>query len=251
MTPRFFYAGPLTLFDSVVLSESASFHATRVLRLTDASTVVLFNGDGYPYSCTVQIQGKKVLATIIAQGPADPKPLRPRVLAQAVLSNEKMAWVIEKAIELGVDRIVPITTQSAKVRLDPERGQSKQARWQDIAVSACAQCGRNTLVQIDAPCSLAAFLSTDSAATTVMFEPGDFPTLAQILPAMAIQTEQALRILVGPESGFSREEVAYVQARSAVTASLGWRVLRTETAGLAALAIIESQFALASHRKTE
>ncbi len=251
MTPRFFYAEPLTLNQSVVLSESASFHATRVLRLTDASAVVLFNGDGHPYSCTVQISGKKVLATVNAKGKADPKSLRPRVLAQVVLSNEKMAWVIEKAVELGVDRIVPITSHSAKVRLDPERGQSKQARWQEIAISACAQCGRNTGVQIDPPCSLAAFLAADSGASTVLFEPGDFPSLAHILPSMSIQTESPLRILVGPESGFSTEEITQAKTQGAVIASLGWRVLRTETAGLAALAVVESQFGLASHLKNK
>jgi 16S rRNA (uracil1498-N3)-methyltransferase len=229
MTPRFFHPDTLAVGQTVALSDTASFHASKVLRLTDASAIVLFNGDAHPYECQLHRDGKLVLATVLAKGASDPKPAFNRVLAQALLSNEKMAWVIEKAVELGVDQIVPLSSQSAKVKLDPERGQAKQERWQDIAISACAQCGRNTLVQIASPISFKEFLHSASTHPTVLLEPGSEMSLAQRLTQQRPAAGTTLQIMIGPESGFSFEEVEQAKKAGAQVASLGWRVLRTET----------------------
>jgi 16S rRNA (uracil1498-N3)-methyltransferase len=240
MTPRFFHHESLTVGQTVALSDSASFHAIKVLRLTDASNVVLFNGDAHPYECKLSRAGKQILATVLKQGPKDPAPPFQRVLAQALLSNEKMAWVIEKAVELGVDKIVPIRSHGAKVRLDPERGHAKQERWQDIAASACAQCGRNTLVTVEPPTTVIEFLSRTSEHTTVLFEPGATVSLARLLTQNQPTAGATLQLMVGPESGFSLEEIEQAKQAGATVVSLGWRILRTETAGLAALAVLET-----------
>ncbi len=243
MTPRFFHPQPLSAGQTIEMTDSASYHALKVLRLTDASELVLFNGDGHPYSANLAVTGKKAFATIVSKGPADQSAPIKRVLAQALLSNDKMAWVIEKAVELGVDDIVLIASQASKVRVDAQRGQAKQQRWQDIVYSACAQCGRNTVPQVIGPLSFEAFVSSNPASSaTVLFEPGNFTHFNESLQRLIQNNIETVRILVGPESGFTAEELQFANQHKVVTCSLGWRVLRTETAGLAALAMIEASF---------
>jgi 16S rRNA (uracil1498-N3)-methyltransferase len=237
MTPRFYQPDKLEPGQSVALTTNASFHAQKVLRLSDASAVVLFNGDGHPYASQLQIEGKRVSARVLEQGARDPVSSFRFVLGQALLSNDKMAWVIEKAAELGVDEIVPLATHSAKVKLDEQRGQAKQERWQELVQSACAQSGRNTVPTVQLPMSLGQFLTPRVNETVILFEPGEHTGFSSLLKSLPADKHHTVRLVIGPESGFIQAEVDFARKSGALVASLGWRVLRTETAGLAVLAI--------------
>jgi 16S rRNA (uracil1498-N3)-methyltransferase len=216
------------------LPESASVHLVRVLRLGLGDACVLFNGDGSDYEARlVAVPKRGAQAEVMRQLVATPEsPLR-TVLAQAIARGEKMDWVLQKATELGVSAIVPLVTERTEVKLDAERGEKRMAHWRGVMTAACEQSGRARVPRIAAPCSLADWLATVTQPGWYLDPQGDSG-------AQQIAPDGEIALVVGPEGGLGERDLSLLRAAGFRGLRLGPRVLRTETAGIAALAAIQS-----------
>ncbi|MFO1196276.1 MAG: 16S rRNA (uracil(1498)-N(3))-methyltransferase [Burkholderiaceae bacterium] len=237
--PRLHVPGGHLTGDVVELAPDASHQLARVLRLRAGEPVQLFDGQGRRFAarvldadarrCRLRVDG-------VEAGLPD-GPLR-ITLAQCLSSAEKMDWTIEKAVELGVHAIVPLASARSVVRLDPDRARRRAEHWARLVAAACAQCGRDRLPVVHEPLALAAWLASPRAgARRFVLSPGT-GTRIGALPSPGDDVE----LLVGPESGLSDEELAQALAAGCGALSLGPRVLRTETAGLAAVAALQARF---------
>ncbi len=249
---RCYIDAPLMAGDFVPLSESATVHLTRVLRLGLGSRIVLFNGDGCDYDAELSsLEKKSARAEVLAARAVNTEsPLR-LVLAQAVARGEKMDFVLQKATELGVSGIVPLITERTEVRLDAERGEKRLMHWQGVIASACEQSGRARLPALGQVATLANWLGS---AAIPGLDAHDAAT-AQRLPTFYLDpdAETSLRDLpdaahagacfvIGPEGGLGERDLAQLRAAGALGLQLGPRVLRTETAGLALLAAMQALY---------
>lgn len=233
-TPRFYSPTPLTPHHTIELAPELAHHAIRVLRLKAGTDIVLFDGQGGQYPATLIIDGKKGLAQTGAQASIDVELAGDITLVQGIPSGDKMDWIIEKAVELGAKRLIPIAAQRSVLQLSGERLNKRQRHWERIALSASEQCGRNRIMQIDAPLSLQAYLAQiDLTAQQALFcHPEAEQTLAQALtPGLT-----RITLLVGPEGGWSTQEQEMVKRCGIAPVKFGERILRTETAGLALIA---------------
>lgn len=226
---------PLAVGARIALPEDAAGHLVRVLRLGVGDACVLFNGDGNDYDARIaSISRKSVEADIgSARAVGNESPLR-IVLVQGIARGEKMDWILQKATELGVAGIVPVHGERGAVRLDGERAQKRLRHWRSVVVSACEQSGRARKPEVAAPCGLADALA-DLPATRLMLDPG----AAQPLPSNII--DNACALAIGPEGGWSTADMATLAAAGFAGARLGPRVLRTETAGIAAIAALQAR----------
>jgi 16S rRNA (uracil1498-N3)-methyltransferase len=197
-------------------------------------TLTLFDGRGGQYTAVVAEIGKK-RASAAVQAFKDVEAELPYAvtLAQGLPEGSKMDWIIEKAVELGATAVQPLAARRSVVRLAGERAEKRHAHWQSVIEAASAQCGRNRLAQLAAVDDIGRYLSETAGQLRILFS----PRASESLAAWAYRTEpQPVIILVGPEGGFTPEEEAAAIEAGAISLSLGPRVLRTETAGLAALA---------------
>ncbi len=230
---------PLQAGLSLDLPDAAAEHAIRVLRLGPGDTLVLFNGiDGLDHPCVIESADRRrarvrVLEPLAA---AAESPLS-LGLAQAIARGEKMDWVVQKATELGVARIVPLHTERSEVRLDQRRTEKRLAHWRGVAIAACEQSGRARVPQIDPPRSLSAWLDTLA---------GDDAHRLALLPEAGRRVREldlsggAAWLAVGPEGGWGESDLALLRQANFGALHLGPRVLRTETAGLAAMAALQA-----------
>lgn len=224
---------PLHAGAVVTLPEAAAHHATRVLRLSPGDAVAVFNGDGTAWRGTLTTLRPTVAVRLDAQGPAEPAPRCPITLVQALASGDKMDWVVQKATELGVSAIVPLAARRSVLKLAGARADKRVAHWRNVAIAACEQSGRNRVPEIADIVSLEAWLAHAHGGWVLSPEGGD---ALRDKPAPA----GALSVLVGPESGWDADELARMALRGIEPVRLGPRVLRTETAGLAALAAVQA-----------
>lgn len=234
---------PLVSGQTIDLPASAARHV-QVLRMQPGQTLTLFHGDGGEYTAQVVHMGRSdVRVTVGAHQALEREAPCAVHLVVGMPANERMDWLVEKATELGVHRITPVMTERSVLRLSGERAEKKQTHWQAIAISACEQCGRNRVPQIDAPQRLDTWLSTQQAS-----DPSSLPSSlravlslhegTQALPRWATQTQVAptpVMFLSGPEGGLSDAEDAAARQAGFVAVHLGTRVLRAETAALAVL----------------
>jgi 16S rRNA (uracil1498-N3)-methyltransferase len=241
---RLFQQGPLVPGASVALDEAAAHHALRVLRLGRGDAVELFNGDGRRYRGRLaEAQGRRAVVQVdSASDGATESPLA-LSLAQAVPSGDRMDWVVEKAVELGVTQIQPLLSRRCVVRLDAQRAARKLEHWQRIVVAACMQCGRDRLPAVLPVQPFDGWVRTAVAESTgdpfrLMLTPRATASLSSIPPQAA---SRGVWILAGPEGGLDDDEEALAAASGWLPVRLGPRVLRTETAGLAALASLQAR----------
>jgi 16S rRNA (uracil1498-N3)-methyltransferase len=233
-TPRVYVDAALASGSEIALPPEAAAHLTRVLRLRPDEAVVLFNGDGRDYAgrlLAVHRQEVRVLVRVAGEAEAEP-PLRLH-LAVGVSRGERMDFVIQKAVELGVASIRPLFTERSVVRLDAERLDRRHTHWHGVLVAACEQSGRRRLPHLHPAQALADWLPT-VAGTALLLDPQAVRSLAD-LPA----PQGAATLLVGPEGGLSADERARALSAGFVSVRLGPRILRTETAPLAALAAMQ------------
>ena len=238
--PRIYTDQPLRTGHEVLLPEQAGEHVARVLRLERGHPLILFNGDGREYDATLAGLAKRaVTAEVTGMREADREAPLQLTLAQGIARGEKMDWILQKATELGVARIVPIVTERTEVKLDEERAERRLAHWTQVIAGACEQSGRNRLPDIELPQRLDRWLGTlgDAAAMRLALLPNCDSTLRQ-LP----QLDNGAIVVVGPEGGLSDHDVAMLTQSGFRGLRLGPRILRTETAGIAALAALQALY---------
>ena len=236
---RCFVELPLPVGGNVALPESAAAHLVRVLRLQQGDACVLFNGDGHDYAARLSSVGKReVLADIqSAQAIANESPLH-LTLVQGIARGEKMDLILQKATELGVAAIIPVMAERTEVKLDAERTEKRMAHWRSVIASACEQSGRARLPTLSAPAALAeAARIVHADATKLTLDPTGDVSLA----TMQI-VGSAVVVAIGPEGGWSPRDRDTLSATGFTGLRLGPRILRTETAGLAAIAALQSRF---------
>jgi 16S rRNA (uracil1498-N3)-methyltransferase len=233
--PRFFHAEALAVGATLTLPEALAHHIL-VLRLALGTPLTLFNGDGGQYTALLTgIEKKRVSVEVKAFTPIDIELPYAITLAQALPESSKMDWIIEKAVELGVASIAPLAAQRCVVRLSSERAAKRQAHWQGIIVSASEQCGRNRLAQLAPLSDYQQWITQQDLHRRIILTPRAESSLANWARH---QAPQALTLVIGPEGGLSPAEENAALANGALALGLGPRILRTETAGLAALAVI-------------
>jgi len=221
---------------SVELTDSAAHYLSRVLRLSKGDAVTLFNGDGKDYAGDiVDIKPRQVLIRVTGSSiPGNESPLK-ITLVQGVCRGERMDYALQKATELGVVCIQPLVSRRVGVRLDQKRQVKRLAHWQKVVISACEQCGRALVPEVKAPLMLSDWISGMDQYRQVVLDPESEVTLSGLSVG-----DKPISILVGPEGGFADEELELLVANGVVAVSLGPRVLRTETAGAAAIAVLQA-----------
>lgn len=227
---RFYSQRPLAL-GTQYLPEDTAHYMSRVLRLQAGAQVQLFDGSGTEFIGQLTEVGKKTVQVELTQqqqGLAE-SPLQVH-LGQGLSRGERMDWVIQKATELGVHALTPLLTERCEVRLNDERLQKRLQHWQQIAISACEQCGRSRLPLIHPPQSVAAWQTSVDAELKLLLHPEAHPLSQHPRP-------NSLALLIGPEGGLSAAEVEAARAAGFQGVQLGPRVLRTETAPIAALSV--------------
>ncbi len=235
---RVYVPGPLAGRRCTVEGDAAH-HIVRVLRLGTGDPLIVFDGEGREYEGRIQAIDKDSVAVTLGEGLlVDRESPLPLTLAQGVPRGERMDWVVQKATELGVSHLVPVLTERSVVRLDGRQALSKRRHWQRIAIAACEQSGRTRVPEVATPISLAEFLrGLAPAGTRLLLSPQG----ATALETLATP-EGALIVLIGPEGGLTEGEQRAAGDRGFHALRLGPRVLRTETAALAALALLQHRF---------
>ena len=236
--PRFHCPPPLPASGSFELPDEAAHHATRVLRLREGDAVEIFDGNGNECRGMIaEISGKRVVVgKITATNTNRESPLQV-VLAQALASSEKMDWVIQKATELGVAEIQPLNTERSVAKLSAERVEKRIEHWQQVAISACEQCGRNLLPQIHVPLDIMVWLQQMKDSSDKKFVL--LPEGAASFPSQA-RPQGRIILLTGAEGGFTQAENDAAQRCGFASIRMGARVLRTETAAIAGLATLQT-----------
>ncbi|KQR83813.1 16S rRNA methyltransferase [Burkholderia sp. Leaf177] len=241
--PRFFVSGPLVAGEITPLPDDIVRHV-HVLRLQTNDAITLFDGNGGEYSARLLEIGKRAAtAHIDAFSERDAEPPYRVTLAQGVAGGDKMDWLIEKAVELGVASVIPLTAERGVVRLSGERAIRRQTHWQALARAACEQCGRNRVPEIAPVLDIDKWLDNlppaQDGELRLLLSPRaelGFASLPATPPAAPVT------FAIGPEAGFSPAEEAAISDAGFVTLGLGPRVLRTETAGIAVLAALAARW---------
>jgi 16S rRNA (uracil1498-N3)-methyltransferase len=247
---RVFVDGTLTPGAIVELARDTASHLAKVLRARSGDELILFNGDGREFTGTIEaVRGSRVSASIGAARSIDRESPFMLTLVQCVPRGDRMDFIVQKATELGVGCILPVLSQRSVVRLDERQAASKQAHWRAVAVSACEQCGRNRIPSVAAPQSLLNYLGA--------MTPGEAPGLLRLVlePERAAHPQQRAQsiantpspvsgahIAIGPEGGFAPEELEAFELSAFCRIGLGPRVLRTETAAIAAIVVLQARF---------
>ncbi|WP_295682606.1 16S rRNA (uracil(1498)-N(3))-methyltransferase [uncultured Nevskia sp.] len=225
---------PLTVGASLDLPDDAARHVAQVLRMKIGEPLTLFNGDSGEYAATITATGRRDVSVSVDRfEPVDRESRLDITLAQCVSKGERMDYTVQKAVELGVTRILPLLSERSVVKLDAERWDKKLEHWRGIAVSACEQSGRTRLPEVLPVQKLEAWLASSDQALRLVLAPTESVSLRSLPAATKIA------LLIGPEGGLSDNEIAAARRAGCVGIGLGPRVLRTETAGVAALAALQ------------
>jgi 16S rRNA (uracil1498-N3)-methyltransferase len=232
--PRIYTEQALITGELIQLEEAASHHLSKVLRMQAGRELILFNGAGGEFTAVIQEVSKKYVAVLIAEHSADNResPLQLE-LAIGISRGERFEWVLQKATELGITKITPLITERTEVKTGGDRQEKMQDRWQQIIISACEQCQRNLLPELAAPVQLNDWLATVNSDFRFVLHHRDSKSLP------TDQKPQSVSLLIGPEGGLSENEIAQAQAKNFNALTLGPRVLRTETAPIAAISLVQ------------
>lgn len=237
--PRFYTAEKLTIGSITSLPSSAAAHASRALRLVAGDKATLFNGDGFDYICELATVTKSVVtAQIIAYSKLGNESPLNITLLQAISSGDRMDYTLQKAVELGVNAIVPINSQRSVVKLQGERADKRREHWKNVVISASEQSGRAVVPPVASALTLAQWLAGNAAKENdarITLAPSASEALRYLAKPFG-----DIYLLIGAEGGLSNEEIALATAHSFNAATLGKRILRTETAALAAIAAMQT-----------
>lgn len=227
---------PLASSLEVELPAAAAYHVARVLRLRAGAPLTVFDGTGDDFRCEiVAVEGERVRVQIGERATGLGESPLAITLVQAVSRSERMDWTLQKATELGVRVIAPVLSARSVVRLDDQQAAKKLRHWQAIVAGACEQCGRSTLPEVRPPLELHRFLAgTPRSGQRLVLSP-DGPTSLAGLASVAARVE----LLIGPEGGLDDAELDVAVRAGYTPVRLGPRILRTETAGIVALAVLQ------------
>jgi len=249
--PRFYHPEALSVHHNIKLSESAARHAGLVLRLSVGDELVLFNGDGFDYCANISEISRKIIAVKIASRIAvSSESVLKLHLAQAVSKPDKMDWVVQKAVELGVSEITPVITQYCPVKIT----EKKVDHWQGIIISACEQSGRSVIPKLNKIIVLEDFLDQNKVNdktnnkinntvknkinSGLIFHPNAPLKFSEI----SLDNPKEVILFIGPEGGFHEDEVKLAEKHGFLSVRLGSRILRTETAAVAAISVLQSRW---------
>lgn len=236
---RIYQAVPLAVNQTLRLSDNASHHLARVLRVSVSDEITLFNGTGGEYQAIIMAIDKKAVQVEIKQFIKREAESPIRIdLAQGIARGEKMDYVVQKSVELGVKRIFPLITERCNVRLDNEREAKRVSHWQSVVISACEQSGRNIIPEVCVPQTLEGWLANSDAELRLVLSPHTDNQIA----LCKIAKPKSVALLIGPEGGLSEKEIQLATKFSFQAIKLGPRILRTETATIAALSVIQYCF---------
>jgi 16S rRNA (uracil1498-N3)-methyltransferase len=233
---RIFTSRSLTVGETILLDERAGHYIARVLRLSVGDTLILFNGDSNDYGVRVseiQRQAVKVLVNTVAIPPTE-SPLK-ITLVQGISRGDRMDYCLQKATELGVNQIQPLLTRRVEVRMNQKKLVKRLTHWRQVIISACEQSGRAVIPEVSQPQTLTDWFAMESTAVRLVLD----PTAEQKLTNYSLNSTE-ISILIGPEGGFEQSELDQAQAAGCSAVSLGPRVLRTESAGPVAIAVLQS-----------
>jgi 16S rRNA (uracil1498-N3)-methyltransferase len=235
--PRFYIDAALRAGATTQLPEEAAHHAVHVLRLRAGDALTLFNGRGGEYGARIAAMERlRVSVDLLAHRALERESPLAVTLVQGVSSSEKMDFTVQKATELGVAALQPVVAARSAGRIAGERAAQKRAHWQRVAVAACEQCGRNRVPEVLAPVALAEYCRGVAPAGALLLS----PEARLALREAAAGLQGAATLAAGPEAGFTAAEEAMLAQAGFVPVRLGPRVLRTETAALAALAALNA-----------
>lgn len=231
--PRFYIEADLAVDTQIELTETVFHHWCKVLRAQVGDQATLFNGQGGEYLVELtEVAKKSATVQVLTFNPTNRTPAIRTLLGQVMSKGDRMDYVIQKAVELGVSEIQLLTSERCEMRLKYDRDQKKIDHWQGIAIAACEQCGMNIVPTIHAPVSLDKWLASELPATRLVLAPNKekIDVLAHATPNIAL--------LIGPEGGLSEAEITTANEHGFINWCIGERVLRTETAPVVALSIL-------------
>ena len=237
---RVYVDAPLSPGMELPLPESAGVHLSRVLRLAAGDECVLFNGSGHDYPARIVSIDKRGVRVAVdnSRSVDNESPLRITLL-QGVARGEKMDLILQKAAELGVTSIAPLWSQRSEVKLEGERMAKRLAHWRGVVASACEQCGRARVPEVTSPVALVtAFQALPVGGLRLILDPDGELAMG----TMTLGAGEHLALAVGPEGGWSPLDREQLRGAGFLGLRLGPRILRTETAGLAAIAALQSRF---------
>jgi len=229
---------PLVSGQPCVIEGTGANHIMRVLRLRDGELLTLFDGRGGEYGARITAFRRNAVQVDVQEHRAiERESTLDLTLAQGISRGERMDWVIQKATELGVRRIIPVLTERSVVRLDERQSERKLQHWRAIVISACEQCGRNTLPELMEPLELyGTFQTVEPDFVRVLLSPSG------TLRAGDLGHPARIAVLIGPEGGLAEREQEAAVSAGFKEVQLGARILRTETAAIAALAALQHRF---------
>lgn len=233
--PRFYQANPqLAVGESFELDDDAVGHIARALRMRSGQQIVLFNGDGRDYYATLENVAKRSVSAFIdsCSEPTRQSPLSVE-LGQGISRGERMDYCVQKTTELGLNRLTPLFTERCEVKINAERQTKRQQHWQQVAISACEQSLRSDIPCIEAPDQLQHWLENCQADLKFVLHHHSEAPLSEL------PKPSSIALLIGPEGGLTEDEVNRAQAQGFIPLTLGPRVMRTETAPVAAMAVFQ------------
>lgn len=232
--PRVFTHQALAPNSTLALAEAQSHYLSKVLRMQAGRELILFNGEGGEYGAEISAVNKKHVDVAIKEFSAENRQSHLQLeLAIGVSRGERMDWVLQKATELGATKITPLLTERTEVKLGGERADKKMEHWQQIIISACEQCQRNLLPELSEPKKYSEWLAQCDAELKFVLHHRDSKGLPQD------KTTQSVALLIGPEGGLDDDEIAQALTQNFSPLTLGPRVLRTETAPVAAISLVQ------------
>jgi 16S rRNA (uracil1498-N3)-methyltransferase len=232
---RVYVPGALAVDSEVELSEAAARHLGQVLRIRSGEGVVLFNGEGGEYEARVTAVERRRVCVHVGRHAAVERESALRItLAQCVSKGDRMDYTVQKAVELGAAAIVPLLSTRSVVRVDSERWEKKLDHWNGVITNACEQAGRTRIPRLEPVRRLDSWLAAAPPGLSLVLVPGGAHTLKTLKPAAEVT------FLAGPEGGLAEDEIAQAVRAGFTPVGLGPRILRTETAGVAALAALQT-----------
>lgn len=231
--PRFYIEAELAVDTQIELTETVFHHWCKVLRAQVGDQATLFNGQGGEYNVELtEVSKKSATVQVSTFNPSNRTPAIHTLLGQVMSKGDRMDYAIQKAVELGVSEIQLLTSERCEMRLKYDRDQKKLDHWQGIAIAACEQCGMNIVPKILAPLSLEKWLASELPETKLVLAPNKDET------SHLSNAKANIALLIGPEGGLSETEIQTANEVGFVNWCIGERVLRTETAPVVALAIL-------------